>query len=58
MANKTTGKFTLKKAAKSSGGDRYTGTLAGESLDIYIPQVVSRPEGASEPLAALTITVS
>jgi len=59
MASKETkGKFTLKKAAKSSGGDRYTGTLGGESLDIYIPQVVSRPEGASTPKEALTITVS
>lgn len=58
MSKDTTGTFTLKKAAKSSGGDRYTGTLAGESLDIYIPQVVSRPEGSSTPKDSLTITVS
>ncbi len=55
---KTTGAFTLKKAAKSSGGDRYTGTLGGEALDVYIPQVVSRPDGAAEPKAKITITVS
>lgn len=54
---KTTGSLTLKKAAKASGGDRYTGELKGESLDIYIPQVVSRPEGASSPVEVLKIVV-
>lgn len=58
MKTETKGTFTLKKAAKSGGGDRYTGTLAGESLDIYIPQVVSRPENASSPLDSLTVTIS
>ena len=57
-SKETAGKFTLKKPAKSSGGDRYTGTLGGESLDVYIPQVVSRPDGAATPLQDITITVS
>ena len=52
------GNFKLKKQAKAGGGDRYTGELGGDTLDIYIPQVVSRPDGASEPLPELVVTVT
>ena len=38
--------FKLKKAAKKTGGDRYTCAYPQMDWDIYFPQIISRPNGA------------
>jgi hypothetical protein len=38
----------LKKEAKSRGGDRYSGAVDGESMDVYIPQCITRVSGPAK----------
>ena len=49
--------FTLEKAAKSSGGDKFVCQQLPE-WSVYFPQAISRPSGASKPRAKITVQVS
>ena len=46
----------LIKAAAKSGGDRYAGMVGDQEWTVYIPQSISRQEGA--PKKKLTINIS
>ena len=38
--------FGMTRPARKKGGDRYEATLQdGEVMVIYVPQIISRPEG-------------
>ena len=45
-------KFTLEKAAKKSGGDKYK---ANDDFGIYLPQSISRPNGNVKPFESFSI---
>ena len=47
----------LIKAAAKSGGDRYAGMVGDQEWTVYIPQSISRQEGAV-PKKTLTINIS
>jgi hypothetical protein len=49
--------FKLTRPAKKAGGDRYETLIEGEAkpMVIYVPQKISRPEGA--PSQSLTVTI-
>ena len=53
MPQTTQIEFTLKRVARSRGGDRYEAFIEGEDrpMVIYVPQYISRPEG--QPLKKL-----
>ena len=44
----------LTRPARKSGGDRYEAQLGGDTMVIYVPQVISRPEG--QPLEKIKVT--
>ena len=47
----------LTKPARKSGGDRYDGeTEKGESINIYVPQSISRPDGG-KPVDEIVLTI-
>ena len=50
----------LTKPARSKGGDRYDGmTSDEESINIYVPQSISRPEHRrGDPIVNLKLTIS
>lgn len=48
-------RFTLERAARKSGGDRYS-CVEDENWNIYFPQEISRVDG-DEPLESLLVTV-
>jgi hypothetical protein len=53
----TTIALGLTKPAKSKGGDRYDGeTEAGETINIYVPQSISRPDNG-KPVDEIVLTL-
>ena len=53
----TTIALGLTKPAKSKGGDRYDGeTEAGETINIYVPQSISRPDN-TKPVDEIVLTL-
>jgi len=47
----------LERPAKKDGGDRYKGKCDGNEILFYVPQSVSRPDGAN-PVPKLNVTLS
>ena len=50
--------FKLERPARKSGGDRYEANVPGEEkpMVLYIPQVISRPEGT--PVLKLDVQIT
>ena len=51
---KTESIFTLEKAARKAGGDKYTSEDG--QWTVYVPQTLSRPGGAQSPVAKARIS--
>jgi len=54
-------KLTLENAARKSGGDKYEGLFIHESgatasIQPYVPQLISRPDGG-KPVPVMNLTL-
>lgn len=54
---KHTIELTLARMAKHAGGDRYEGEFQGSDYTQYLPQNITRPNNAPEPIQKAVITV-